>query len=187
MRPSAIRVVVADPADVVAEAVLRPVGEGWDGVTPAARRMGLRAGDDVLERLRVFGEAPVGAALVTPGGGLAAAFVIHVVIRSREEPVSEGGVARALRNGLRQAAGWEVGHLVVPPLGTGAGNLDPEAAARLFCEGLRAHTLETEHPREVTIAVATGFEEEAFRREIERVFGGPAPAGRAAPSDEGRQ
>ena len=52
--------------------------------------------------------------------------------------------------------------LALPPLGTGAGNLDAEAAAAVMFDVLRGHMESEEHPREVTVMVATEYELQAF-------------------------
>jgi O-acetyl-ADP-ribose deacetylase (regulator of RNase III) len=165
-----VRVVVVDPLEVEGDALLRSVGEGLEGVTPLCRRIGVQAGEGILARLRGMGEAPVGAALVTPGGGISPAFLIHLVIRSADEAISPSGVARALRNALRQAAGWELDHLVLPPMGMGAGNLSAETAARVTLEVLREHADESPIPSRITIPVPGSYEEDLFVRERARVF-----------------
>ena len=163
-----IQVVVGDPAGASNEAVARSVGTDLEPCTPVDERIGTRAGEAVLARLRAFGEVPVGGALVTPAGGLDAAFLIHLVLRSAEEPISEERVARAFLNGLRQAADWGVRSIAIPPLGTGAGNLDPEVVAEVMCAVFERHALETDLPQEVVFMVGTDYEEEVFTRAAAR-------------------
>ncbi|MSR21986.1 MAG: hypothetical protein EXR92_00260 [Gemmatimonadetes bacterium] len=98
--------------------------------------------------------------------------MIHIVLRSEEEPISEESVSRAFRNGLRQAEQWQVEILATPPLGIGAGNLDAEVSARVMCSILREHAKRFPYPKEVVIAVANAYEEEAFLGELAR---GPRP------------
>ncbi len=164
-----IRVVLSSPELLEAEAILRSVSDELEAVTPVEKRLGVVAGSAILERLRSVGSLPVGGAVITPGGDLSAAFFIHVVILSRDEPVTAPGVGRALVNGLRRAAEWGVERLVLPPLGTGVGNLDAETAAQVMADTLREHMVVTEFPAEVVVAVANEYEEDAFRREVERV------------------
>jgi len=150
------------------EAVARSVGTDLEPCTQVDERIGTRAGEAILARLRAFGEVPVGGALVTPAGGLGAAFLIHLVLRSAEEPISEERVARALLNGLRQAADWGVQAIAMPPLGTGAGNLDPEIVAELMCTVFERHAREADLPREMVLMVTTDYEEEVFTRAAAR-------------------
>jgi O-acetyl-ADP-ribose deacetylase len=170
-----IRVVLGDPAEVPVEGLLRSVDSAMEPCTAVERGIGLRAGEKLLERLRAFGVTPVGAAVVTPGGELPAQFLIHVVIRSPEQPITETGIRRALLNGLRQAASWEMKTIALPPLGVGAGNLDAEESARIVVEVVRAHGTESRFPEEVVVTVANRYEEEAFLREVDRDPAGDIP------------
>lgn len=167
-----IRVRISDLVEERANALVRSIGMDMEACTALDRRVGDRAGEEVVDRLRATGETPVGGALVTPGGGLFASLLIHAVLRSRDEPVSESTVARAFRNALRQAAEWEVAALAVAPLGTGGGNLDAEVSAQVMCTVLREHRAKSVFPREITFVVSNAYEEDAFTREVAR----PAPA-----------
>ncbi|HSJ14219.1 MAG TPA: macro domain-containing protein [Longimicrobiales bacterium] len=155
--------------EVAADALLRPVSAEWDAVTPAMRRLELAAGPALQEQCRRLGELPVGSAVITEGGALAARFVVHAVVRSLDEPVSGPGVERALRNGLRRLQEWGIDDVALPPLGTGAGNLDAEDAARLMVDVIQEHTATAEHPRRFTIVVESEYEEQAFARQLARL------------------
>jgi O-acetyl-ADP-ribose deacetylase (regulator of RNase III) len=167
-----IRVHLSDLLEERADAVIRSIGMDMEACTILDRRLGDRAGEEVVERLRASGETPVGGALVTPGGELPAPELIHIVLRSRDEPISESTVSRAFQNALRQAAEWEVGTLALAPLGIGGGNLDAEVSARVVCSALSEHRSRSPFPREVSIVVANAYEEEAFSREVARIFPG---------------
>src|SRR5207249_932283 len=131
-RRRVIRVVVDDLAFLAATAVVRPSTTRLDPTTPALRRLETVGGTAFSRHLQLQKELPVGAAVVTAGGGdLPADFVIHAVIRSDTEPVTRDGVARAWRSALQQVQEWEFGTVTVPPIGTGAGNLTAEAALRV--------------------------------------------------------
>ncbi len=73
-------------------------------------------------------------------------------------------MAKALRNGLRRADEWGVEALTLPPLGTGAGNLDAEAAAAVMVPILREWLLSDRQPRRIVIVVESEYEREAFER-----------------------
>jgi O-acetyl-ADP-ribose deacetylase (regulator of RNase III) len=161
-----IRVVEGDLASIRADALLRPVGEGLEAVSPSGRELERRAGEAVMNKLAQNGPLPQGAAVLTPAGGLEADFLIHVVVHTREEPASEAGVRKALVNGLRRAAEWELADVALPPLGTGPGHLDPEPAARVMVEALRDHMGGDRCPRTVTIVVNGAYELETFSRAV---------------------
>ncbi len=157
-------------ARIGAGAVMRSVGADLEACTPVGQRLGDQAGGDVLSRLRAFEDLPVGGAVVTPGGGLGSDLLIHVVIRSSEEPVSDRRLSSAFQNGLRRAAEWEIEVLAVPPLGVGAGNLDAETSARIMCSVAKKHSLSHSFPQEVVILAGNDYEEEVFAREARRTF-----------------
>lgn len=164
-----IRVRVGPLHDVEAEALLRPVSSELAAVTGVGRDVDLRVGDAVHERLRALGTMPVGAAIVTPGGDLSVPFLIHVAVQSSEEAVSEAGIARSLLNGLRRASEWDLESVALPPLGTGAGNLSPEASAEVMLPILASHLASKRHPASVTIVVPNAYEEEIFLSVLARL------------------
>ena len=178
-----IRVVLGALADQASDAVLRPVRSDLEPVSAAARDVGLRAGEDVDERLRAGGQVPVGGAVLTPGGALAAGFVIHVVVMSSEEPQSRASVDKALRNGLARAGDWGLGSLALPALGLGAGSLDPEEAAVGLLRVLREHEGSGAPPTELILVAVTEFEKDLLERLIEAGAGKNPSAGNRADRD----
>ncbi len=162
-------------AETPAAALLNPVDGDWQPATAAARRIELAAGAEVEAQRRALGELPAGSAVITSAGTLPAQFLIHVVVRSREEGVTRGGVRRALQNGLRRAVEWGIPDLAMPPLGTGAGNLDAEESAAIMLPVLREHMRAAAHPARVRIVVESEYELDAFRRAL--AAGADAPLG----------
>ena len=152
-------------ADV--ECILRSVGSSLEPLTAIGRAIGEAAGEGLLERIEQIGDLPVGGAVITPAGNLAASFIVHVALQSHEEPVSVGGVRKALLNGLRHTCRMDIETLALPPLGTGAGNLDADVAADVMFEVLHGHMESEEYPREVTVMVGTEYELQAFASRLE--------------------
>jgi O-acetyl-ADP-ribose deacetylase len=156
-----IRIVSGELAETSRDAILRPVSAEWAAVTPAMRRLELAAGPDVARQCDALGELPVGSAIITSAGTLAARFMVHVVVRSMDEQVSEHGVSRGLQNGIRRLAEWGITQVALPALGTGAGNLDAEDAAGimmpLLSEAVRDGVLEA-----VDIHVDSRYEQDVF-------------------------
>lgn len=159
-----IEVRLGELEKIPAPAVIRPVTAEWTAVTPSMRRVELAAGEDIARQCQALGELPVGSAIVTGGGGLPAELLIHVVVRSAAEGVTEAGVSKGLRNALRRADEWAVEALTLPPLGTGAGNLDAETAADLMVPILREWFLSGRLPRRSVIVVESEYERDAFER-----------------------
>jgi O-acetyl-ADP-ribose deacetylase (regulator of RNase III) len=155
-----------DLAAASAAAVLRPVSAEWDAVTASARRLEMAAGPELEAQCRRMGELPVGSAVITAAGALRAEFVVHVVLRSSDEPVTPAIVRKGLQNGLRRVAEWGIESVAIPLLGTGAGNLDAEDAARAMIPVLLAHVRTSSYPTAVEILVDSAYEQEVFEREL---------------------
>jgi O-acetyl-ADP-ribose deacetylase (regulator of RNase III) len=171
-----IRVVVDDLASLTADAIVRPATTRLDPTAAALRRLEILGGEEFQHRIRLSRELAVGAAVVTAAGGdLPAEFVIHAVIRSEEEPVTRGNVARAWQSALHQAQEWGFGHVSVPPLGTGAGNLTLEDAAEIMATGLHAHRTrsgggsgDATCPTDVSFVVERPEDQQVFEAAIHR-------------------
>ena len=162
-----IEILLSDLSDIQVEAIMRSISSDLDPDTPQSRDLADRAGSVVTQRMQARGDLPVGAAVITPGGDSGAGFLIHVVLQSAEEPVTREGLRAGLKNGLRRAAEWGLESLALPPLGTGAGNLDAQDSAALMVPVLAEHLLGTENPRKVTVAVGTEYERDVFHRAVE--------------------
>jgi O-acetyl-ADP-ribose deacetylase (regulator of RNase III) len=161
-----IRVRTGDLGDVKAAAVVRAVRSDGEAITAVGRRLGVLAGPAVAKRLGGLGDLPVGGAVITPGGDLPADFIIHAVLQSAEEPVTGHTLQRALVNALRRAHDFGLASVALPPLGTGAGNLDAEDAAQLIVDVLRDHLQNPGDPRSFEIVVESAYEEELYARAV---------------------
>ena len=157
---------LAELAELEVDAVLRPVSAEWEAVTPAMRRLELAAGPALTAYCQRLGEPPVGSALITPAGALRARFMVHVVVRSVDQPVSEAVVRLGFRNGLRRLQEWAIERVALPALGTGAGNLDAEDVACIMLDEYYDHAVTADYPTELTIAAESDYELEAFRRQL---------------------
>lgn len=158
-----------------AHAIIRPVSSDWEAVTAASRRLAKAAGPDLEAQCRALGSMPIGSAVVTPGGETGADFLIHVVVRSAEEPVTERGVRRGFDAALRRLVEWDVPSVAIAPLGIGAGNLDAEDAARIIVPMLAAHLRDQAAPERAEIVVETEYELDVFEAELRRVLGTTEP------------
>lgn len=148
-----IRIVVDDIAFVQADAVVRPTTTTLDPLSPSLRRLEQVGGKAFLDQLVLHGELAVGSAVVTSAGDLAADFVVHAVITSAAEPVTPGRVRQALISALQRAGDWQLERIAVPPIGTGAGNLELEDAARIMIDIIGQAMATAPFPQEVSIVV----------------------------------
>ena len=158
-----IRVVVDDLAFLAVDAVLRPADEQLEPATPGAVRLDAQGGAALAAQRRIQMPLEAGAAVVTGGGDLAAPFVIHVVVQSRQQPVSRTTVSRSLTSAWQRAEAWQLGKLATSVVGTGPGGLPLEEAARLLVDSWQGGPAD----RELQIVV----EQEEDRRLIESIVG----------------
>lgn len=163
-----IRIVVGRLEEMVVPAYLRPVAADGSPVTPAMRRLEAAAGERVREQMQRGGDLPLGSALITPAGDLPADFMVSMVVRSQDEPVTEAAVERGLVNGLRRLREWAIEMAATVPLGTGAGNLDAESSARVMIDTLEREMEPDTLPRDILIVVESEYEQEAFERALNR-------------------
>jgi len=159
-----IQVAIGDLASSELEGVICPIRSDLAPMTAAARDVLREAGPGVVERLEKMGTLPVGGAFLAPSGGLKAGFLIFIVTASEDEPETSLSVQRALRNGLRRAAEWELASLAMPALGIGVGHLEPEEDARAEVEILTNHLDEGQPPLHLTLVVTSEYEREMFAR-----------------------
>jgi serine/threonine-protein kinase len=165
-----ISVRIGDLADAQVAAILRPVTAEWTAPTSAMRRLEIAAGPEVEEQCRRLGELPVGTAVVTPAGPLPAEFLVHAVVRSAEQPVTPAIVRRALLNALSRLEEWGIATAAMPPLGTGAGNLDADESAELMVPILWEQLQTRTHPSRIEIVVESEYERDVFQLRLNRLL-----------------
>lgn len=174
-----IQVEVGELATAVAGAVVRPVASDFSPVTPAMRRFDQAAGAAMADQCARLGELPLGSAVITAAGDLATDFVVHVAVRSAAENPSPAVVRRGLLNALRRLSDWGIDSVALPPLGTGAGNLDAEEAAAVMVPVIVEHLRQVDGGLRVTIRVEDGYQEAAFLAAVSRSVPGGAEEDRA--------
>ncbi len=167
-----IRVLSGLLTEAGTEAIVRPIRTDLSPVTPTSRDLQTAAGPAVDERLARLGTLPLGGAVMTPAGELAADFLIHVVVMSEDEPQTTHTVQRGLRNGLGRAADWGITSLALPPLGLGVGLIEPEESARALVEILLSHLEEEREPLDLAIVTSTSYEEELLSRMVQEATRG---------------
>ncbi len=97
-----------------------------------------RAGGDAIEFAAVRqAPVPLGGAIVTPAGALAAKMVIHAVSLDVDRRTSGPVIAAAVRSALTLANELEVTSIAFPALGTGVGGFPLPEAARITVETVR--------------------------------------------------
>jgi O-acetyl-ADP-ribose deacetylase (regulator of RNase III) len=97
-----------------------------------------RAGGDSIEFAAVRqAPVPLGGAIVTPAGNLAAKAVIHAVSLDRERRTSRLVIEAAVRSAMARAREIGATSIAFPALGTGVGGFPLEEAAQVTVETVR--------------------------------------------------
>jgi O-acetyl-ADP-ribose deacetylase len=97
-----------------------------------------RAGGDAIEFAAVRqAPVPIGGAIVTTAGALAARFVIHAVSLDRDRRTSAAIIDAAVRSALARARENGVTSIAFPALGTGVGGFPLDEAALVTVRAVR--------------------------------------------------
>jgi O-acetyl-ADP-ribose deacetylase (regulator of RNase III) len=97
-----------------------------------------RAGGDEIEFAAVRqAPVPIGQAIVTAAGRLAAKVVIHAVSLDRDRRTNGEVIDQAVRSALARARELEVTSIAFPALGTGVGGFPLDEAARVTVRAVR--------------------------------------------------
>lgn len=133
-----------------------------------------RAGGDEIEFAAVRqAPVPLGGAIVTPAGKLAARAVIHAVSVDRDRRTSAETIDTAVRNALARARELEVASIAFPALGTGVGGFPLEEAAAVTVRAVREELPGCPTIQHVVFAMRGAAPYHAFEEALARTA--PAP------------
>src|SRR5918997_1303544 len=131
-----------------------------------------RAGGDQIEFAAVRqGPVPLGHAIVTTAGRLAAGAVIHAVSLDRDRRTSGPVIEAAVRSAMARARDIGASSIAFPALGTGVGGFPLDEAARITVETVRDELPASPSVQEVIFALRGAAAYLAFQRAL------AAPAG----------
>jgi O-acetyl-ADP-ribose deacetylase (regulator of RNase III) len=147
-----------------------------------------RAGGDAIEFAAVRqAPVPLGEAIVTPAGRLAARAVIHAVSLDRDRRTSGEVIDRAVRSAMARARELRATSIAFPALGTGVGGFPLDEAARVTVRAVRDEMRNSPHLEHITFAMrgAAAYQafEAALAAEVEAEAG--QPSGGAQPAGSG--
>ena len=129
------------------------------GVGGAIKRA---AGDQVEFEAVRQAPVPLGAAIVTSAGNLAARWVIHAVSLDRERRTSGDAINLATRNAMARAREIGARSIAIPALGTGVGGFPLEAAALTTVTAVRDELPRSPSVERVVFALRGAAVYEAF-------------------------
>ena len=155
-----IDVVIADITTMPTDAIVNAANSGLAGGGGVDGAIHRRAGPALARAATTLGPCPAGHAVITPGFGLLARYVIHAV-----GPVWHGGhrdeaavLARAYERSFALArAQQDIRSIAFPAISTGAYGFPKELAAQVALSAMRAHEAAVDR------VVACLFDEESAR------------------------
>ena len=141
-----------------------------------------RAGGDAIEFAAVRqAPVPLGEAIVTPAGKLAAKVVIHAVSLDRDRRTSAEIIDRAVRSAMARARELRFTSVAFPAMGTGVGGFPLDEAARVTVRAVRAEMELSPLIDHVTFAMRGAAAYRAFEAALAETAGaGGAAASPAA-------
>ncbi len=140
----ALEIGAGNIVDCYTDAVVIPTSSTLEWEPELARELTKRAGRSTLAAARRKAPLEIGEAVVTPGGGMLARFIVHVALppASAIETVPEDGrrnlLGAAMKNSLLRCAELTVPSVGLPNLGRSLGFSTAESA-RLMLAALRHH------------------------------------------------
>jgi O-acetyl-ADP-ribose deacetylase (regulator of RNase III) len=137
-----------------------------------------RAGGDEIEFAAVRqSPVPLGGAVVTTAGRLAARAVIHAVSLDRDRRTSGPVIEAAVRSAMARAREIGASSIAFPALGTGVGGFPLDEAARITVRTVRDELPASPTIQHVTFALRGAAAYQAFQAAL----AAPAPASAASP------
>jgi O-acetyl-ADP-ribose deacetylase (regulator of RNase III) len=122
-----------------------------------------RAGGDEIEFAAVRqAPVPLGGAIVTPAGKLAARAVIHAVSLDRDRRTSGPVIEAAVRSAMARAREIGAASIAFPALGTGVGGFPLDEAARITVRTVREELPASPSIQHVTFALRGAAAYQAF-------------------------
>ena len=166
-----LRLIQGDITDLEVEAIVNPANSGLvlgGGVAGAIRAKG---GEKIQAECGRIGSTPVGTAVMTSGGDLKAAYVVHAVGPRWGEGNEEAKLAGAVGSALELAARKGLRSIALPAISTGIFGFPLEPAARITVRVVKEH-LQGETALEEVILCLLGQESlEAFKKAAQEEVG----------------
>ena len=155
-----------DICDLEVDAIVSPANVTlWmsTGIAGAIKRAG---GDEIEFAAVRQGPQPLGAAIVTAPGRLAAKVVIHAVSLDRDRRTSAPVIDAATRSAMARAREMGATSVAFPALGTGVGGFPLDEAARITVDAVRDELETSPSIRHVIFALRGLDPYQAFGRAL---------------------
>jgi len=168
--PARIEVAQLDIALAPVDAVVNAANEALQlgaGVAGAIRR---RGGPSIQEECDLIGHCPVGEAVVTGAGELAARWVVHAVgpVWCGGSGGEEAALASAVLSALARAEEIGARSVAVPAISTGIFGFPLERAAEISVASARSFANTAKVVERIVFCLFDERATDAFRKEVER-------------------
>jgi O-acetyl-ADP-ribose deacetylase (regulator of RNase III) len=168
--PTEIDVWQGEIAQLEVDAIIIAASESLFMTGPVSRAVRLRAGEEVERAAVDQGPIEAGTAVATPGGALAAPFVIHVVAVGHDLRPDRERLLRAVNAACDIAGQLGLRRVAMAPLGTERGVFGAEESAAALAEVLSARAAAARWvPTSMVVAVSSPAEASAFTSALEPI------------------
>jgi len=150
---SRIELVAGDITDLAVDAIVNPANTALvlgSGVAGAIRRKG---GPEIQRECDAIGSCPVGGAVVTSGGHLAARWVIHAVGPHGTDPDADRLLWSACRSALERAREIGASSVALPAVSTGVFGFPIGRAARILLDSATDFAAEHQVPEQIVFCL----------------------------------
>lgn len=166
--PIEIDVWQGEIAELEVDAIIVPANESLFMTHAAARAIRRVAGEAVERDAVQQGPIQPGTAVVTGGGNLAAAYLIHTVAVGHELKGSRDDLTAAMNAAFEIAARLSLARVAMAPIGIERGVFTPDESAAALVEVLEKRSRSGDAiPTSLVIAVGNAHEAAAFRSATE--------------------
>jgi O-acetyl-ADP-ribose deacetylase len=165
-----LEIVTGDITDMAVDAIVNPANEELQlggGVAGAIRDKG---GPAIQEECDRIGHVPVGQAVMTVAGNLAANHVIHSVGPQMGEGDEDRKLASAVRSALALADRNGLKSLAMPAISTGNFGFPMDRAARILLTEIHRYLQGGTKLERVVVVLWEEDDFQIFRRELRRGF-----------------
>jgi O-acetyl-ADP-ribose deacetylase (regulator of RNase III) len=159
--PASIAVERGDITDRDVDAIVNAASTALTMTTGVAAAIKRKGGVLIEEEAVRQGPIEVGAAVLTPGGNLAATHVIHAVAMGADLKTDSETITRTTQAVLALADKHRLTSIALPALGTGVGHVAPGAAAEAMLQPIVAHLKSAKTALKRVVFVL--YQDETFR------------------------
>lgn len=137
--PLTIEIADGDLAAQTTDAVVNAANNAFWMGSGVAGALKARGGQAIEAAAMALGPVEPGECVITPGGRLAARYVIHAAVMGQDLRTSSALIDRATRDSLGLAESRQIASIAFPAFGTGVGGFPLAECARVMIATIRAH------------------------------------------------